>query len=347
MAKNFKILFVFILIGLLSYGFILFRQPAVSVIIPVYNSEKYLEKCLDSIFAQSGRFEVIVVNDGSTDQSLAILNSYEKKYSNLKIITQENQGIGAARNTAMRHAKGKYLTFVDSDDWIEPDTFLLSLKAIKKDNPDILLTSFYDVYDQEWVRKAEGNIAAEQMLEPYKKRSTSLDKLVLISPFYGLEGGKELFYGTGYVRACFFKRSFIEKYNLTFPDGIAEDVVFLYKTYLHNPLITILNTPLYNYHNRIDSVSKNPRIFEDGRKSLKLMQQTDEYIKANRYIQMIIDDSWLFLVILGFSNSTRYHTDISQYSSLINEAYHSFDKYSEAEKKNCRYYQQLKKMLQH
>jgi hypothetical protein len=77
------------------------------------------------------------------------------------------------------------------------------------------------------------------------------------------------------------------------------------------------------------------------------MQQTDEYIKANRYIQMIIDDSWLFWIILGFSNSNRYHTDISQYSSFINEAYHSFDKYSEAEKTNCRYYQQLKKMLRH
>lgn len=92
-----------------------------SIIIPVYNVEQYLSKCLDSVLEQSYKadYEVICVNDGSTDSSLAILEDYGEKYDKIKIINQVNSGLSEARNAGLRLAKGDYVWFVDSDDWIE------------------------------------------------------------------------------------------------------------------------------------------------------------------------------------------------------------------------------------
>ena len=94
----------------------------ISVVIPVYNIEDYLSECLDSIVNQSLEdIEIICVNDGSTDGSLDILKEYESKDSRVKIISQENKGIGNARNTALEYAKGEYVYFIDGDDTLELD----------------------------------------------------------------------------------------------------------------------------------------------------------------------------------------------------------------------------------
>lgn len=98
----------------------------ISVIVPVYNVKKYLPKCLDSIIAQSLKeIEIICVNDGSTDGSDKILNEYANKDNRIKIINRKNGGLSAARNTAIPYAKGKYIGFVDSDDYIEPAMYEL------------------------------------------------------------------------------------------------------------------------------------------------------------------------------------------------------------------------------
>lgn len=94
----------------------------ISIIVPVYNVEKYLSQCLDSLMNQTYRdLEIICVNDGSTDESLAILEQYAAKDERLRIITQDNQGVSCARNMGMQEAKGDWIMFVDSDDWIETD----------------------------------------------------------------------------------------------------------------------------------------------------------------------------------------------------------------------------------
>jgi glycosyltransferase involved in cell wall biosynthesis len=96
----------------------------VSVIIPVYNVEDYLEKCLDSVINQTlGDIEIICVNDGSTDNSPKILDRYAKLNSNIKVINKKNGGAGSARNFGLIHANGKYVGFVDSDDWISKDMY--------------------------------------------------------------------------------------------------------------------------------------------------------------------------------------------------------------------------------
>ena len=114
----------------------------VSVIIPVYNSKNYLNKCIESLINQTfNDIEFIFVNDGSTDNSLSILEQYSKKDSRIKIINQKNQGISQARNRGMKEAKGRYIGFIDSDDWVDLDFYQKLYSSIIETNADIAVSS--------------------------------------------------------------------------------------------------------------------------------------------------------------------------------------------------------------
>lgn len=110
------------------------KKTLISIIVPVYNTEKYIERCLDSIMKQDyPNFEVILVNDGSTDESGIIIQKYKEKYKNISYIKQENKGVGAERNAGIKVAKGDYISFVDSDDLIMEDycSHLLSIIGVR------------------------------------------------------------------------------------------------------------------------------------------------------------------------------------------------------------------------
>ena len=117
-------------------------MPKYSIIIPVYNVEKYIKKCLDSIFNQTYKdFEVIVVNDGTKDNSMEIVKDYD-----VKIINQKNQGLSAARNNGVKHVKGDYILFIDSDDYIE-EHLLENIDNKTKNKPDIIRYQIQEVYE--------------------------------------------------------------------------------------------------------------------------------------------------------------------------------------------------------
>jgi len=117
-------------------------ENLISIIIPVYNVEDYLEECLNSILQQDyDNYEVILVNDGSTDNSLNIASEFDKKYSFVSLINQSNKGVGAARNMGIQYAKGEYLYFLDSDDFLANDFFTIVSKELLLE-PDILLFGF-------------------------------------------------------------------------------------------------------------------------------------------------------------------------------------------------------------
>ncbi len=119
------------------------ENPLISIIVPVYKVEKYLKKCLDSIINQTyENIEIICVNDGSPDGSRDILEQYAHADSRIVVIDQENQGLSGARNTGLRAVHGKYLTFVDSDDHIEPDTCSLAVKAAEENGADLVFWSY-------------------------------------------------------------------------------------------------------------------------------------------------------------------------------------------------------------
>ena len=124
------------------------NNPKVSVIIPVYNAERYLKQCLDSIINQTLKeIEIICVDDGSTDSSLEILKKYEKKDGRVQIIQQKNQFAGVARNNGLKIARGKYVFFIDSDDFCEISLLNSVFLVAEKNNVDIVAFDHY-LYDE-------------------------------------------------------------------------------------------------------------------------------------------------------------------------------------------------------
>lgn len=122
----------------------------ISVMVPVYNTSKYLEKCLESIVNQSLKdIEIICVNDGSTDNSFEILKKFSNKDKRIIVINKKNGGLTSARNTALKIAKGEYCLNIDSDDWIEQGYFEVMYNKAKEDDLDIVISDFYKEFTAE------------------------------------------------------------------------------------------------------------------------------------------------------------------------------------------------------
>lgn len=125
-------------------------KTELSIIIPVYKVEDYIRRCLDSIYSQNVKeelYEVITIDDGSPDKSMVIVEEFAESHKNLTIISQKNQGLSVARNTGLQHAKGRYVWFVDSDDWIANDSLFTILNIITKQEYDIISSDVIKSYD--------------------------------------------------------------------------------------------------------------------------------------------------------------------------------------------------------
>lgn len=127
------------------------KKPIISIIVPVYNVEQYIEKCIKSLVEQTYKnIEIIFINDGSPDGSRKIITKYEKKYKNIKCIDKENGGQAVARNMALKEAKGEYIMFIDSDDWVSNDMCQKYIDVAVKEDADIVFSSsFYQVENDE------------------------------------------------------------------------------------------------------------------------------------------------------------------------------------------------------
>lgn len=152
-----------------SYG-----SPQVSMVIPAYNAENYIARCIDTVLAQSQPdVEVIVVNDGSSDRTPEIIDWYAQRYENVVVIHQENSGVAAARNTGMMRANGEYIGFVDNDDMIYPSMVERLYRSARKNDCDIAITSVYLVSDNEYENLVrypiteDEPIAADQFFPTY------------------------------------------------------------------------------------------------------------------------------------------------------------------------------------
>ena len=185
-------------------------KPKVSVIIPVYNAEKYLRQCLDSVVNQTYKnLEIICVNDGSTDNSSEILKEYASKDDRIILINQNNQGNGCARNVGLSRVSGEYISFIDSDDFILQNTYASVISLMIKDNLDILMFGHFDYIDGE-CRKSFTN----DIFNKFKNKKISKENLIQ----YFLLG----------VWNKIFKSSFLKDNNIFFPKdfNIAEDAIF-------------------------------------------------------------------------------------------------------------------------
>ncbi|MDR2681691.1 MAG: glycosyltransferase [Holosporaceae bacterium] len=210
----------------------------ISVIIPVYNMEKLLSRCLDSLINQTLReIEIICVNDGSTDKSLDILEKYAQKDPRITIINQQNRGNGAARNVALGMAVGEYVGFVDADDWIDVDFFEKLYLAAKKQNADIACASIERIY----------SYGRSKMLLKFTKEE------VFSSP-------EAKYKATDVPRRCYiwhkiYRRSELEKHHIMFRERVYfEDMYFSYQAlYLLKDMVVVPDI-VYHYWVNTESI---------------------------------------------------------------------------------------------
>lgn len=230
-----------------------------SIIVPVYNGEKYLENCLNSIFKQTNQdFEIICVNDGSTDSSMSILNQYA---DDIIIINQENMGLSIARNNGVKKANGRYLIFIDCDDYIE-NKLLEKIDIVSKNNPDLI------------------RFGLNEIINDQKQEITA----PVFNNLVGFDAFKEILKNKYVEPACIYayNKDFYIKNNFEFmPNMYHEDFGLIPKIILKADKVTSINYPGYNYVKRENSITTDPN--KESKRINDLLTIGKMLLKENGY----------------------------------------------------------------
>lgn len=208
----------------------------VSVISPVYNTSEYLREFLDSVISQTYKpFELILVDDGSSDNSLDICREYAEKDSRITVLTQKNQGAGAARNNGIEHANGELVIFLDSDDTADSNMLEAVLKVTRKQKPDLLVFGYEEIFYNEAGKVVSRNVMLPEPLDLHtpeecrKKYCRLVFDAMLNQPWNKV-----------------YKKSIIEKYNIRFPNvKRTQDALFNGEYFKHVNSLLTLQEPLY------------------------------------------------------------------------------------------------------
>lgn len=236
-----------------------------SIIAPVYNMEEYLEKCLDSILRQGldeEEYEVILVNDGSKDGSQAICERYVSQHKNFRLINQENQGVAVARNNGIDNAKGKFIGFIDPDDYLLDGGLKIAFRKYAE-REDIDLIHFYSSYDFWDVKPVVDEVEYE---------GTTHDFL--------LTDGRGL---PSFCWIYIYRKDFLDKHNIRFKSyRVGEDSLFVSTVFLANPRYLSVKADIYRYVVRESSASTNRRK-EFARKCV------EDYLNAHHELMMAMD----------------------------------------------------------
>lgn len=262
----------------------------VSVIVPVYNTSKYLEKCLDSLLKQNFKdYEIIVVNDGSTDDSEKIILNYQKKYSNIKYFYKENGGLSSARNYGIKKARGTYLAFVDSDDYVTNDFIKKMYDGITANNSDMLVCEFN--YDY-----GNGNICRSYSNLDY---TSDIKKKYLLTPPMAV------------IRM--YKKDLFQK--IKFQEGIFyEDLEINPKMVLYTDKISFLNEALYYYVIRSGSIMKQ-KSFNNKLLDIFNVLDSNKKVLEKKYFDEI---EYMYIIHLLRTASLRF-LDYDNYYEMIDK----------------------------
>ena len=216
----------------------------VSVIIPVYNVEKYLAECVDSVLGQSYTdFEIILVDDGATDSSGSMCDAYARKDPRIRVIHQTNGGLSAARNTGLRAARGEYVYFLDSDDYIEPQTLAMLMEKAEHEQADVVFFDGYVFYDE---CEEDGSFFGytRKASSPARNGRQQLAELL-----------KHDEYRTA-VPLMLFRTDYLTKNQLRFEEGIIhEDELFTFLVYNADGRVAHCHEPLYARRMRPASIT--------------------------------------------------------------------------------------------
>ena len=215
-----------------------------SIIVPVYQVEAYIDECITSILDQTFRdFELILVDDGSLDRCPAICDVYAQKDSRIRVIHQKNQGLSAARNTGLQAARGDYIGFVDSDDFIEASMYEKLLDNLEREKADISVCGRYKVWGDKKIQEQKSNV--------YKVMD-SAQALALMNTnvlgYFDVAAWDKI-----YKRSCFK--------GIEFPEGkLCEDWFVMYKLFFNAHRIVYDSIPLYNYRQRTGSITHGKKV---------------------------------------------------------------------------------------
>lgn len=228
-----------------------FYEYEVSVIIPVYNVDDYIEECIESVINQNNsKIQIIIVNDGSADNSDNIIQKYLKENKNIVYINQNNQGLSMSRNDGIKHMKGEYTMFLDGDDYLEENSIDELYKYTKKLGSDISIFGYRKVYDD--------NNSFDKINNHFSENKLYRGNIIIHNM---LSGNLK-----GYACNKIFKSEFIIKNNLSFEKGVYfEDFFPIFKLIQSSNKISFYNKVVYNYRQRISSITstKNQKLLND------------------------------------------------------------------------------------
>lgn len=252
-------------------------MPKVSIIVPFYNVEGYIEKCLDTLVNQTLKdIEIILVNDGSTDRSIEIVNKFLRRYpEKLVYLEKENGGLSDARNYAIPYTKGEYIAFLDSDDYVEKDMYEEMYNLAKKEKSDMVECNFYWEYPDKQ-KEDIGTIyhGKNEMIE--KIRVVAWNKLI--------------------------KREILEKSEVRFPKGYRyEDTEFTYKLIPYIEKVSFLKKPCIHYVQREGSISNSQN--ERTKEIFDVLDHVIEYYKEKDIYEKYQEELEYIYVRYAFCSS--------------------------------------------
>jgi len=285
----------------------------VSIIVPVYNKKNYLSRCIESLINQTKKeIQIILVDDGSTDGSYNLLVQYASKDNRIQVVKKQNGGLSSARNWGVRFAKGKYVGFVDADDWVEPDMYELLFEKATLDDIDIIMCSYFFEYeDRTIIDKRLENFMIDIVLDNDINKKTVVPNIL------------EMKIDTG-VCLRMYKREFMEKNKLYFNESLkmSEDYPFNIYAHIKASKTMFLNIPLYHY-DQTDVKSMTYTLREDSIfQTLELYKLIYNIILKELKQPIKELDNWLYtfmrhLINLCVKDKTKTLKEKKQYISQI------------------------------
>lgn len=272
----------------------------ISIIIPVYNTAKYLKRCVQSVINQEEiTKEIILVDDGSTDNSPTICNSYSDQYSYITTIHIKNSGPSTAKNIGYEKASGKYVAFIDSDDKIRKNMFAKMVRSGNNNNADIVCCNYTQINELGQVSHTE-----------YTNKEYVLDKE---------EGLKHLLIKDKIYSQCWtkiYKKEMLDKSNILNIEGLKteEDFIYNIRAFTHSQIVTIVDEPLYIYTHRESSLSKD--YFK-----LNISQYIDNRILRLNIVDSIIKESFPNLIEYSTYHCIFYYNELIGKVSLFSQFY--------------------------
>lgn len=273
----------------------------VSIIVPVYNTSKYLDKCISSLINQTLKdIEIIIVNDGSIDDSQKKIELWQKKDKRIKLYNKENGGQASARNLGLSVAKGEYIAFLDSDDYVADEMYYLLYQEAKNNDFDIVLCDYYLDY---------GNKILKSNQLSTKTSIMSANDYILSTP--------------SPVNKL-IKRTFLKENNFSFPEGfIYEDLAAMPILGIYNPTIKYINKYLYYYVQTPVSTMRNDEYkekYEDIFKAIEYLYNNMIDKDYNQELEYLLTYHFLYLGSLNFFKYKKYE-NINKISKIMHECF--------------------------